>query len=145
MKSAVYIRVIIAFIITISAGYYQRLTGPTHPLNVTLEWEGTIISGKLTRNHGEESNQPIEITVPDTSISAVLVYRRFNTGDEWIGMKMVRENDILHGSLPHQPPAGKLEYFIQFKKGDDFEILPQDRMVVTRFTRPSRTSISMPA
>jgi len=134
MKSAVYIRAIIAFLITISAGYYQRLTGPTHPLGVDLEWKRTEISGKLTRNHGEESNQPIEITVPDTSISAVLIYRRFNTDDEWVGMKMTRENDKLYGSLPHQPPAGKLEYFIQFNKGDDFQILPLDQLVVTRFT-----------
>jgi hypothetical protein len=134
MKSAVYIRAIVAFLITISAGYYQRLTGPTHPINVDLEWNGTEISGKLTRNHGEDSRQPIEITVPDTSISAVLIYRRFNTNDKWIGMKMTREDDILHASLPHQPPAGKLEYFIQFKKGDNLQILPVDRLVVTRFT-----------
>jgi len=134
MKTAVYIRAIIALLITISAGYYQRLTGPTHPLNVGLEWKETEISGKLTRNHGEESNQPIEITVPDTSISAVLIYRRYNTNDEWVGMTMTRDNDILYGSLPHQPPAGKLEYFIQFNKGDDVQILPLDQLVVTRFT-----------
>jgi len=134
MKLAVYIRAFIAFLITVSAGYYQRLTGPTHPIHVTMEWEGTYISGALTRNHGEESNQPVEITVPDTSISAILIYRRFNTDDEWIGMKMIRENDRLYASLPHQPPAGKLEYFIQFNKGDHSEILPQDHPVVTRFT-----------
>lgn len=134
MKSAVYIRAIIAILITISAAYYQRLTGPTHPLNVSLEWKGTDISGKLSRSHDEESNQPIEITVSDTSVGAVLIFRRFNTNDEWVGMTMTRENDVLYGSLPHQPPAGKLEYFIQLRKGDDYQKLPQDQLVVTRFT-----------
>jgi len=134
MKSAVYIRAIIAFLITISAGYYQRLTGPTHPLTVGLAWEGIEISGKLSRSHGDDGDQPIEITVPDTSVSAVLIYRRFNTNDEWVGMTMTREDDILLGSLPHQPPAGKLEYLIQLKKGDDLQVFPQDQLVVTRFT-----------
>lgn len=134
MRSAVYLRALIALIITISAAYYQRLTGPTHPLNVKLEWYGTEISGELTRNHSEPGNQPIQITVPDTSISAILVYRRFNSGDKWIGMKMIRENDELYGSLPHQPPAGKLEYFIQLQKGNDFKVLPQNLLVATRFT-----------
>ena len=134
MKSAVYIRAIIAFLITISAGYYQRLTGPTHPLNVDLEWKGTEISGKLTRSHGDDGDQPIEITIPDTSVSAVLIYRRYNTNDDWVGMTMSRENEFLYGSLPHQPPAGKLEYFIQLKKGDDFQLLPHKQLVITRFT-----------
>ena len=123
MRSAVYLRALIALIITISAAYYQRLTGPTHPLTVKLEWHGTEISGELTRNHSEPGNQPIQITVPDTSISAILVYRRFNSGDKWIGMKMIRENDELYGSLPHQPPAGKLEYFIQLQKGMEWILI----------------------
>jgi hypothetical protein len=134
MKSATYMRAILALLITISAGYYQRLTGPTHPINIDLEWQGTEISGKLTRSHGEKSNQPIEITVVDTSVNAVLVYRRFRSNDKWVGMMMTRENNNLHGSLPHQPPAGKLEYYIQLKKGDDYQKFPKDRLVVTRFT-----------
>jgi len=49
-------------------------------------------------------------------------------------MTMKRQNENLAGSLPHQPPAGKLEYFIQLKKGENYTLLPRDRMVVTRFT-----------
>lgn len=134
MKSAVYIRAIIAFIITISAGYYQRMTGPTHPINFDLEWEGSEISGKLTRSHGDEGDQPIEITAPDTSLHIVLVYRRYRANDEWTGMMMSREKDILYGSLPHQPPAGKIEYYLQIKKEDQFLSYPDPNPVITRFT-----------
>jgi hypothetical protein len=134
MKSAIYIRAIIAFLITISAAYYQRLTGPTHPINFDIEWKGVEISGKLTRSHGELSNQPIEITVTDTSVDVVLVYRRFNTKDEWVGMMMTRDKELLKGSLPQQPPAGKIEYYLQLKKGEDFLNFPGDKLVVTRFT-----------
>jgi hypothetical protein len=49
-------------------------------------------------------------------------------------MKMTRDGENLYASLPHQPPAGKLEYFIQLKKDDNEFTIPLDRMVVTRFT-----------
>jgi hypothetical protein len=134
MKSAVYLRAVIALLITISAGYYQRMTGPTHPINFDLEWRGSEISGNLTRSHGDESDQPIEITAPDTSLHIVLVYRRYRANDEWTGMMMSREKDILHGSLPQQPPAGKIEYYLQIKKEDQFLNYPDNNPVITRFT-----------
>jgi hypothetical protein len=134
MKSANYIRLSIAFIIMISAAVYQRITGPTHPRNIDLDWNGKVISGQLSRSHDGEGDQPIEITAPDTSVRAVLIYRRYQADDNWTGMKMQRENSVLHASLPHQPPAGKLEYFIQLKSGEKELIIPEDRMVVTRFT-----------
>ncbi len=134
MKSTVYIRALIAFLITISAAYYQRMTGPSHPLDIEKTWNGTSITGELTRSHDGETDQPVEIIVPDTSVQAVAIYRRYNTKDEWVGMKMTREGEKLHASLPNQPPAGKLEYFIQIKIGEDYGVIPSDRMVVTRFT-----------
>ena len=134
MKSTIYLRAIIAFLITISAAYYQRLTGPTHPINFDVQWKGAEISGKLTRSHGDETNQPITITVADTSIHVVLVYRRYPIKDKWVGMMMSRENNILQASLPQQPPAGKLEYFLQIKKGEDYLNYPSENSVITRFT-----------
>jgi len=134
MKSANYIRLIIAFIIMISAAVYQRLTGPTHPINLNLQWQGTEISGQLSRSYDGEGTQPIEITVPDTAVHAVLIHRRYRTDDKWIGMKMERQKENLVGSLPKQPPAGKLEYFIQLKKGENYISIPMNHKVVTRFT-----------
>jgi hypothetical protein len=134
MKSAVYIRALIAFLITISAAYYQRMTGPSYPLDIEKTWAGITITGDLTRSHDGESDQPVEIIVPDTSMAAVIIYRRYKSDDEWVGMKMTRDGEKLHASLPKQPPAGKLEYFVQIKKGENYTVLPVDRMVVTRFT-----------
>ena len=134
MNSANYLRIVIAFIIMITAAIYQRKTGPTHPIDVDISWKGAEVSGQLSRSYDEEGDQPIEITVSDTTIKAVLVHRRFKTADEWIGMKMKRQDENLQASLPHQPPAGKLEYFIQLNYGDESINVPEDRMVVTRFT-----------
>jgi hypothetical protein len=134
MKTANYIRLTIAFIIMITAAIYQRKTGPTYPMGVDLSWQGVEIEGQLSRSHDGDGDQLIEITVADTSVTAVLVYRRYKTNDKWTGMKMKRQDDILIASLPNQPPAGKLEYFIQLKQENETIILPQDRKVVTRFT-----------
>jgi hypothetical protein len=134
MKSGIYLRAIIAILITLSAAYYQRKTGPTHPMNIDTSWKGMQISADLTRSHDGEGDQPVEITVADTSVHAVIIFRRFKTNDEWVGMKMTRDGENLFASLPHQPPAGKLEYFIQLKKDDNEFTIPLDRMVVTRFT-----------
>ncbi len=144
MKSAVYIRALIAFLITISAAYYQRMTGPSHPLDIEKTWTGISITGELSRSHDGETDQPVEIIVPDTSVAAVIIYRRYKTKDEWVGMKMTREGEKLHASLPNQPPAGKLEYFIQIKIGGDYMVIPSDRMVVTRFTGSVPGIVLMP-
>lgn len=92
-----------------------------------------MITGELTRTHGDKGDQPIEITVSDSSVEGVLIYRRYNTDDDWVGMKMKKEGNKLYASLPHQPPAGKLEYFIQLNDKDGHYVLPQERTVVTRF------------
>lgn len=134
MSSANYIRLTIAFIIMITAVIYQRKTGPTHPINIDYSWRDAEISGQLSRSYDEDGDQPVEITVSDTTIKAVLIHRRFNTVDEWIGMKMKRQGENLVASLPHQPPAGKLEYFIQLNQEEESFNVPQDRMVITRFT-----------
>jgi hypothetical protein len=134
MKSSNYIRLVIAFIIMITAAIYQRKTGPTHPIDVDLSWKGTEVSGQLSRSYDGADDQPIEIAVADTTIKAVLIHRRYKTADKWIGMKMKRQGETLHASLPRQPPAAKLEYFIQLKKGDENYNVPHDRMVITRFT-----------
>jgi len=131
---ALTIRLIIAFVITISAAIYQRKTGPTHPVNDDLVWENCLVEYNLTRSHGGEGDQPISITVPDTAIRGYLIYRRFKANDAWTGMKLERKETELSGSLPHQPPAGKLEYFIWLTKGEDAVMIPKKFSVITRFT-----------
>ncbi|TFH01210.1 MAG: hypothetical protein E4H13_05535 [Calditrichales bacterium] len=133
MKSSGYILVVVALVITISAAIYQKKTGPTYEVGVDLNWHGVNISGELTRTHGGEGDQPLVINVPDSSMYATIIYKRYNTNNPWIGMKMQRDGDQLFGSLPHQPPAGKLEYFIQVNQDANFVILNEGKSVVTRF------------
>jgi hypothetical protein len=134
MNAKAYLRALLALAIMIVAAIYQRITGPTYPLNIDLLWNKIHIAGELPRSHAQESDLPVEITVPDTSVRAVLIYRRFKTDDEWTGMKMERNGEKLSAALPQQPPAGKLEYFIQLQKNTDTFVIPLQRMIVARFT-----------
>lgn len=128
------VRLILALLITLAAAVYQRMTGPTHPVDGDISWQDQEISYHLDRSHNGEGDQPVSITVPDTAIDGVLVYRRYNTGEAWRGMKLNRNGDELSAGLPHQPPAGKLEYFIILSSDGESTVMPQKQSVVTRFT-----------
>jgi hypothetical protein len=127
-------RLVIAFILTISAAIYQRLTGPTHPVYGDTELGSESIDYKFNRSHDGEGDQPVIIAVADTSIEGYLVYRRYKANEAWKGMKLQRNGPELVASLPHQPPAGKLEYFLWLNKGEQHVTVPDDMSIITRFT-----------
>ena len=133
MKGLIF-RLFLAFVLTISAAIYQRLTGPTHPVYGDVELGATTIDYKFNRSHDGPGDQPVSITVPDTSVDGYLVYRRFKANEAWKGMKLQRAGQELTGSLPHQPAAGKLEYFVWLNKDDVLITLPQNVSIITRFT-----------
>lgn len=129
----VWLRFVLALIITLAAAVYQRATGPTYPLRGSVEFDGKTIEYKLTRSHGGKTDQPIALSVDDKNIEGVLIYKKYKTDDRWTGMKMIREDENLKGYLPNQPPAGKLEYYILLINDNKLTTLPEDRTVVTRF------------
>ena len=128
-----WLRFVLALIITLSAAVYQRLTGPTYPLRGEIEFSGKTIDYKLTRSHGGETDQPVEVAIEDQNIEGVLIYKKYKTKEYWTGMKMIREDENLKGYLPNQPPAGKLEYYILLINDNQLKTLPDNRTVVTRF------------
>jgi len=133
MSYKVILHLILALLITLAAGYYQRKTGPTNPIEDKITWQGIQISYNLLRSHGGEGDQPVTVTVADTSLDALLVFRKFKSGERWTGMLMKKENTTYTARIPHQPPAGKIEYFIVFNKQDQSLLVPADQSVVTRF------------
>lgn len=139
-----WIRFIIALIITLSAAVYQRLTGPTYPLKGEIEFGGKTINYQLTRSHGGETDQPVDITVGDENVDGVLIYKKYKTKEHWTGMKMIREGDNLKAYLPNQPPAGKLEYYILLINENQLKTIPDDITVVTRFKGEVPDFVLMP-
>ncbi len=124
---------ILALKITLSSAAYQRRTGPTYPIEGDILINGSAVDFELLRSHGGDGDQPVKIVAPDTAVNAVLVFRRFKTNDEFSRIPMQRDADSLIAFLPHQPPAGKLEYHVEIHKDQNTVNIPQKENAVTRF------------
>jgi hypothetical protein len=124
---------VIAIVITVASAVYQRVTGPTHPLGGEAFLGETSVCYKLERSHGGDGVHRVAIKTPDQSIEGVLSYKRYKTDDDWIDLPLEHEGEYLAGYLPHQPPAGKLQYRVKLTRGSDKVILPEAGSVVIRF------------
>jgi hypothetical protein len=135
---------ILAFLITLSAAVYQRLTGPTYPLRGKADIGGTEVSYRLIRTHEIGPDCEIKINVPDRDISGQLAYKRYKTDDPWSRVPMQRKNEHLVGELPQQPSAGKIAYNVFLSKGAEEVALAGENPVVIRFKDPVPRVILIP-
>lgn len=120
----------LAFLITIGAAVYQRMTGPTHPLDVKFSIDSESYKFSLPRSHGEETDCLVELTLPD-DFSGEVVYRRFPTNETWDTIRLHRIDNNLVAFLPQQPPAGKLEYHVNLRKsGTDIDLGLEENIVI---------------
>lgn len=122
----------VALLLTVASAVWQRRSGPTRPVRGSVEVGGTTVGYRLLRSHGGDGDQPVRVTAADASVSGSVVWRRFPTSEAWRELPMARRADGLEAYLPHQPPAGKLEFQVRLRKGADEAVVP-DRPVVTRF------------
>lgn len=124
---------ILAFAITVGAAYYQKITGPTYPAkaHITINGITTVQELKRTQNNTRPCN--IEIQAPD-NITGQLFFRRFPGNEEWSVTAMQRNGNILSATLPSQPAAGKLEYYISLTEGQGGEFtVCKENPVIIRF------------
>jgi hypothetical protein len=125
--------------ILLAAGvmFYQRLTGPTHPLRGEASIGDDTVSYRLLRS--DESSPAndatsVRIAASNPQLRAVLQYKRYGTDDAFTALPMQRGQPgaadpdrasagdreaklatQLMAQLPAQPAAGKLEYFIELR------------------------------
>lgn len=134
---------VLAFVITVLSAAYQKRTGPTYPLSGQSQLAGQTISYTLLRSH-DIGDQPVDIHVNTAEVKGVLVYRRYKSNDDWTRVEMVREQNRLKSYLPHQPPAGKLEYHIELSQANASARLPEAGEVITRFKGPVPLVVLLP-
>ncbi len=140
---------IFAIIFTLSSAVYQRMTGPTHPKRVETSIQGESYTFKLLRSHGGDDDAEIKLRFSD-DIKGKVLYRRYKSQDEWttvimkpiVADKSQDEDSFLSkifskpkynekmAFLPHQPPAGKLEYLVVLKDGANEYQLNEDPIVI---------------
>jgi hypothetical protein len=119
----------LAVVVTVGSAVYQRLTGPTHPKRGEREVAGEMVKYRLVRSHGGAGDAEVVVPAP-AEAAGTLVWRRFKTKDAWTRTAMERRGGELVGRLPHQPPAGKLEYRVVLEKGAERVWLTGDPVVI---------------
>jgi hypothetical protein len=124
---------LLAFLITASTALYQRMTGPTYPMEGNITIGGSQIQYELLTTHETGKDCPVQIEVHNQEIYGTVLYKRHKTSDPWSEIPMKRENISLVAYLPHQPPAGKLQYKIILSHHGEETLLPEERPVIIRF------------
>jgi len=122
----------ISVLITLGAAVFQRFTGPTYPETYKLKVGNNDIKVHLPTSHGGNSDREIKIWDPAGQLEGSIIYRRFPTEEPWDTTVMRHEGEHLKGSLPSQPPAGKLEYSVIIENGQE-QIKINDQPVIIRF------------
>lgn len=128
---------ILAFILTIAMAVYQRVTGPTYPIDGEYTAAGETYEYTLHRTHelvatGEHgTDHVVRIPVPDTSATATLYYRKLGVDEPFTPVPMQHEDGHLIAPLPAQPPAGKLVYHVEIDHGGEHFAIPSDDETVT--------------
>ena len=124
---------ILAFVITISAALYQRATGPTYPKNVKITLNNKEYKFKLPRSCEGNDSCAIKLVIPDKAVSGFLFFKRYKFDETYTALVLKRVGDTLIAKLPGQPPAGKLEYYIEFEVEGGKIILPNNNSIVIRY------------
>ncbi len=107
----------LAVVLMLGAAVYQRRTGPTYPVRGQVTVGSEAHSYRLLRS--QETTERARIALPRTGPEATgtLSYRRYPTDDPFttveLGVEPGEGGDELAGYLPIQPPAGKVEYYLE--------------------------------
>jgi len=148
MKTRNIIFWVLAVIITLASAYYQRITGPTYELSGSESFQGKDIIYKFERSHSISSDCPVIIPVTDDTYKGTILWKRNKTNDELtrVEMKIYKDTVIsdvisdklqkryfLYGTLPKQPPAGKLNYYVRLVKDNSEKVVPEKEPVTIRF------------
>ncbi|NOZ57706.1 MAG: hypothetical protein GXO73_13065 [Calditrichaeota bacterium] len=130
MKKRSWLLWFLAILITLLAARYQRATGPTHPFRVKVKLGDREIKCALPRSHGGPGGQEVRILVPDTAVTGQIAWKHYPSNESWQLLPMQRRGDTLVAVLPHQPPAGKLQYEVKLRDGSTSVTFPEKPAII---------------
>ncbi len=139
----------VAIIITIGAALYQRTTGPTYPKKMDLKVNDSIYDIKLIRSLDLSERSQVKLKISDTTVKATLWFKRFKSDEDYqmspfsyriypvnsllMNKFGITEEEGFFADVPPQPPAGKLQYFIELTDSKGSAFLMKETPVVIRF------------
>ncbi|MCD4794922.1 MAG: hypothetical protein K8R54_16935 [Bacteroidales bacterium] len=139
MKAKKILLWVLAFALTLGAAKYQRMTGPTYPKKEKITLNNTEYNLEFIRSHGGDEDASITLDIDNKEVSGKLFFKNYppvkdedRTTVEF-RHETVKENNVMIANLPHQPPAGKLMYFIELSHAGDTKTLFKEKPIVIRF------------
>ncbi len=130
---------ILGLIITLGAAVYQKVTGPTYPKKAKITLNGKEHKLKFIRSHGGNDDATLTLNIDDNNVEAVLFWKHYPVIKEenWHKEPFKQEKKdgkiIFTAKLPHQPPAGKLMYYINLTDNNGTHELLKEEPVVIRY------------
>jgi len=107
----------LAVLITCSAAIYQKMTGPTYPKRQKVALDGTVYNLKLVRSLSLDQNSEVKLKISNPAVKAKIYYKRFKSDEEYQVTDFIYRAETgkegLYAQIPPQPPAGKLQYYIE--------------------------------
>jgi hypothetical protein len=122
-------------VLTVAAADWQRRTGPSYSLRAEAPLPGTTLAFTLPRSSPTTTAPRVALPSAPGLIGATLWWRRYPTDDPFTAAPMQPDTDQLAAALPVQPPAGKVEYYVELSTTAGPLRLP-DQTVVLRFRGP---------
>lgn len=137
---------ILAFLLMLGAGVYQRLTGPTHPMRGSIEVAGESVTYRLVRAAWTDEQARIELPAVPGVEGGVVSWRRYPTREVWSEQPLARDRENWIARLPIQPAAGKLEYSIDLSvEGNDVRLPDAERgNAILRYRDPVPLGVLIP-
>jgi hypothetical protein len=140
----------LAVAITITAAIYQRSTGPTYPKKAKVTVNNQTYDIKLVRSLSLDERPVVRLAIYDENASVTIYYKRLNTADPYtaaeskynvIPIKSFIMNKIFgidemkgfFATVPQQPPAGKLQYYVEITDDNGTQTLFRENPVLIRF------------
>lgn len=107
----------LAVLITCSAAIYQKMTGPTYPKRQKIALDGTVYNLKLVRSLSLDQNSEVKLKISNPAVKAKIYYKRYKSDEDYQTADFIYRADPgkegLYAQIPPQPPAGKLQYYIE--------------------------------
>jgi hypothetical protein len=152
---------ILTIVITLGAAYYQRKTGPTYPKQISINLNDSLYKLKLIRSISLDERSEVKLKIMDTSIVARLYYKRINVNEEYQASEFnfkvypvesplmnkvfkITEEKGLFAALPQQPPAGKLQYYLEITDSKGTQVLYREEPIVIRYKGGVPGSVLVP-
>lgn len=138
---------VLAIVITLAAVVFQRKTGPTNPKSISFEFDSVLCDTKLPRSLEIQSNTSdleLEIDGITKEVNVSLYYKRYPSNESFTEVKAVQSDDLFKFTLPSQPPAGKIAYYVHIYDEVSSIDLFKDSPVILRFKNGVPAGVLIP-